>query len=1122
MKQRPTGMAWVTTVIAAAWLSAHGAYAAGNPAETAAEILDTAGITGGLIVHVGCGDGQLTAALRRNEAFIVHGLDSDAAAIEQARRRIHAQGLYGPVSVERWSGDRLPYAENLVNLLVAADLGTIPANEVLRVLAPNGVACVKRGAVWEKTVKPRPPQIDEWTHYLHDATGNPVARDSEIGPPRRLQWVGSPRWARHHEYMGSLSALVSTGGRIFYILDEGSAESAQLPAKWALIARDAFNGVVLWKRAVPRWHAHRWPLKSGPAQLTRRLVAVGERVYVTLGLDAPLSALDAATGQTVRTYEGSGGTEEVIASDGVLFLMANEKPRTFETYKPVHAYCWDEKARVAAEWPWDAKPRRVMAFEAESGRLLWQRESVVMPGTLAADGARLLFHDGERVVCLNRAGGEEQWRSEPIERQKKVPAYYAGNLIVHEDVVLFYGGRRVYTALSAETGKTLWTADHPPSGHSSPQDLMVVDGLVWAGAIAGGKHSGVFTGRDLHSGEVKKEFPPDVDTYWFHHRCHPSRGAGRYILTSRTGIEFVDVRAAHWQAHHWVRGGCLYGIMPCNGLIYAPPHPCACYLESKLTGFNVVAPGAQSEERAPEQDRLEKGPAYGEIANRQPVPRSPQGEVGSSIVNPRDWPTYRHDAARSGCTTAPVPAVLKRAWQADLGGRLSSVVVAGGKLFMASIDTHTVHALDAANGTECWRYTAGGRVDSPPTVEQGRVLFGSADGWLYCLRAADGALIWRFRAAPAVRRVMAFEQLESAWPVHGSVLVQDGAAYCVAGRSMFLDGGMRLCRLDPATGRLLSETVLDERDPQTGKNLQAKVTELTMPVALPDVLASDGRRVYMRSASFDLAGNPLELGPRDAKDQAGADAHLFCGAGFLDDAWFHRVYWMYGKSLESGARGWYVAFQYVPSGRLLVVDADSVYGYGRRPEYRCWSPVHEYQLFAAHKETEPETIERVDLAAERINTQYAKAEVPKGEWLGAPPPKKRGGTAAYRDFRVRKLFPLSDLSGIRFKWADTVPLHVRALTLAGATLFLAGPPDVADEEKAFADPLDAQVQAKLQEQAAALEGRSGAALWAVSASDGQRLAAQELEAPPVWDGMAAADGRLYLALKSGRVVCFAE
>ena len=131
-------------------------------------------------------------------------------------------------------------------------------------------------------------------------------------------------------------------------------------------------------------------------------------------------------------------------------------------------------------------------------------------------------------------------------------------------------------------------------------------------------------------------------------------------------------------------------------------------------------------------------------------------------------------------------------------------------------------------------------------VHEGRVLFGSADGYVYCLRATDGELIWRFRAAPEDRRLSAWEQIESVWPVHGNVLVQDGVVYCVAGRSMFLDGGLRMLLLDPATGEKLSETILDDKDPETGENLQIHVKGLNMTVGLPDVLSSDGKSIYLR------------------------------------------------------------------------------------------------------------------------------------------------------------------------------------------------------------------------------------------------------------------------------------
>lgn len=1046
-----------------------------SASEQATQMLESSGVKGGLVVHLGCGDGRLTAALRANDAYLVHGLDADARNVAEARNYIQSLGLYGKVSVEQWSGGRLPYIANLVNLLVSEKPMEVPMTEVLRVLVPDGVAYVKDDGKWVKTVKPRPADIDEWTHYLYDATGNAVGHDPTVGPPSRLQWVGSPRWARHHDRMASVSALVSAGGRIFYILDEGPHASILLPPKWCLIARDAFNGTILWRRQLSSWHTHLWPFKSGPAQLPRRLVAVGDRVYATLALEAPLTAIDAATGETVRIYKDTKATEEVIASDGVLFLLVNEAPAIQKEYLPLHRAIGEAKNRVAREWPWDEQKRSIVAVRAETGDVAWRKQYSVAPLTLAADRHRVYFHDGEKVVCLHRKNGEEVWSSSPVPRRSLIPTCFGPTLVVYQDVVLFSGGDRSQTALSVETGKTLWAAEHPRSGHNSPEDLLVVNGLVWAGEIAAGKDSGIFTGRDLLTGEIRSQFRPDVEIHFMHHRCYRSRATDRYLLPSRTGIEFVDFRSKHWTTHHWVRGGCLYGFMPCNGLIYAPPHSCACYVEAKLNGFCALASNSAAEPdpaRGLDRGRLECGPAYQERAE----------ELSASATND-DWPTYRHDAARSAFTKAAVPADLKSEWQADLSSRLSSLVVAGARVFVASVDAHAVHALDADSGEVLWSYTAGGRVDSPPTIYRGRVLFGSADGWVYCLRASDGELVWRFRAAPEDLRLAAFEQLESVWPVHGSVLVQDGVVHCVAGRSMFLDRGMRFLRLDAKTGRKVSETILDDRDPETGENLQVHVSGLNMPVALPDVLSSDGQTIYMRSQQFDLQGNRRQIAPTDIVSKGGQGVHLFSPTGFLDGSWWHRSYWVYGSGFAEGAGGWPLAGRYVPAGRLLVFDPSSVYGYGRKPEYFKWSTPLEYHLFAASKQ--PEIILR-PRAQKAAAAQARKAPSQRPHYL----------------------------------WSQSVPLQVRGMILADKTLFIAGVRDVVDEEQAFDRAGEAAIQAKVSEQAAALEGRRGALLWAVSASNAKKLAEYDLESPPVWDGMAAAGSRLYLATQNGKVVCF--
>jgi outer membrane protein assembly factor BamB len=920
------------------------ANAAPVSASEAATLIEQSGIKGGLVVHVGLSDGTLTAALRPNSRYQVHGIDRDIAKVEAARSALQKMGVYGEVSVGLLTSERLPYIENLVNLIVLEDRSGIANAEILRALAPNGVAFVRDGEAWKKIVKPRPGNIDDWSHYLHSASNNAVAQDTVVGPPRHLQWLGSPRWSRHHDRMASMSALVSAGGRVFYIMDEGSRVSIQLPPSWKLVGRDAFNGTILWKQDIPKWHSHLWPLKSGPTQLARRLVASDKLVFATLAIDGPLTAIDAATGEIVRTYEDTASTEEILHENGTLFLVVNKGESDLARYAPLNAVVGDQ-GDVGKNWRWDEKPVVVMAVDAESGKTNWSRQTRVAPLTLTSDSDRVYFHDGEKVVCLNRTTGDLAWSSEPAVRRRTITYNFGPRLVIHKDVLLYAGGERMMKAFDVTSGNVMWEAPHDRSGYQSPEDLLVVNNMVWSAPTTSGGDSGIFTARDVRTGEVKITFPPDVSAYWFHHRCYIAKATERFIIPSRTGIEFVDTENKSWDINHWVRGGCLYGIMPSNGLVYAPPHNCACYPEAKLYGFNALAPASVSRELpkdVPENIRLVKGPAFGDTITA--------ASVGD------DWPTYRHDQARSGTSTAGVPTDLTKKWTTKLGGRLSSVTVAEGKLFVTQIDEHRVHALDATTGEIAWTFTADSRVDSPPSIEDGRAYFGANDGWIYCVRVTDGELVWRYLAAPEDRRLASFEQLESVWPVHGSVLVQNGFVFGVAGRSNFLDGGLRFLKLDARTGSMVAESIIDEKDPETGGNIQMRHQTLQMPVGLPDILSSDGDSVYMKSQRLDQEGQRFDIGPNSgdfagqASVHSGKHAHLFAPMGFLDDTWFHRSYWVYGKSFAGGHAGYYQAGKFAPSGRILVFDEDNVYGFGRKPEHLKWTTILEHQLFSAPRE----------------------------------------------------------------------------------------------------------------------------------------------------------------------------
>jgi len=1041
------------------------------------ECMQNSGIKGGVTVHLGCGDGTQTASLHVSDSFLVHGLDTDPANIAKARQHIQSRGLYGRVSVDLFDGRYLPFIDNMVNLLVAEQLGSVSRAEVMRVLAPKGVAMI----AGRKIVKPRPKEIDEWTHYLHGADNNAVAQDALVGPPRHVQWQAEPKWPRHHDKMSSVSALVSTRGRIFYIIDEGSTASIYMPSHWALVARDAFNGKCLWKKPINSWFSRFKGLKDGPADAPRRLVASGDRVYVTLDLDGRLSALDAASGETLREYTGTNGTEEILLSDGVLFVLMGP-------------HSLGDGARKVRP----AEVRSIKALNAESGEVLWQARDVVAALTMAVHSKRLYYFNfsQKRVFCLNRHTGQEEWASTVLPAPAQQTSFFASKLVVHKDVVLFASGEfsgmtksgggetrsDTLTALNASTGKTLWTDKHPPSGYSSPENLFVIDNTVWCDASSNGRLDGTVIGYDLHTGKVKRRFPEDQSNYWFHHRCYAGRATSKYIMTSRTGIEFIDLQKEHWDINHWTRGACLYGIMPCNGLVYTPPAPCICYAETYLHSFNALAPkrSVKSEVRRVKEDaRLKKGPAY--FTKFHPSQ--------FTLHNSTDWPTYRGDNARRGFAKTAIRSSLEAAWEVELGGKLSSVTMAQGKVFVAAVDRHTVYALGSDTGKQLWQFTAGGRVDSPPTYYQGRILFGSADGWVYCVRAADGVLMWRFMGALADQRIVSYEQIESLWPIHGSIMVQNGIAHFVAGRSIFVDGGMRLYRINAQSGALISETVLDEHNPQTGNNIQELVKWLNMPVGRPDILSSDGQRIYMRSQAFNLEGKRLRMGPRvnnpkEGRLQGGPETHLFCPTGYLDDTWFHRTYWLYGSTWGSGWNGYFVAGKYAPAGKIMSVGDDLIYAFGRQPQYYKWTAPLEFRLFAANK-----------------------------QWKArSPQPGAASKSNNKKNKRKQEPGPVANTEN--YLWSQQVPLLVRAMVLADKTLFIAGPHDLLRE-----GPQALQQDQLILKQEAALAGQAGAVLRAVSAQSGESLGEYRLASPPVFDGMVAADGRLFLATVHGKVLC---
>ena len=1039
MKHSGTGLLVLVMLCGIARLSLSAEPADENLAE---EILAAAGVPGGLCVHLGCGDGALTAALSGGGRFLVHGLEPNAQTAQSAVRAIRSCGVYGQVWAEPYAQKRLPYAENLVNLLVVDDLARtgVPLQEILRVLCPRGVAfigqseraarsgnpidadilkrrladagianyrLIERHGIWARVQKPWPSEMDDWGHPRHDSSGNPVSRDSLVGPPRRVRWLAGP--------MIEASNIVTAGGRFFHA---------------GVIARDAFNGLPLWQRPLePNPFRLGYP---GTAVLGSVLpVAAGSRLYVVSG--GMLQALDAATGQPVRVYADAARPSEILYDSGSLVTL-------------------DSSA--------------VRALDADSGRLLWSHEAV-RPANLVAGDQKVFFMEGSAdeggsrsVVRLEFSTGKVTWRQSDYEWAAKVRrlAYHGGLLVC--EVSTFTNDRpgNGIHVLNARDGAQVWERLYEPGqNHYMQARALQTDSRLWV--LCNGR----WEARDRRTGALRERYPAGPN------HCYPPVATREFLLGEE--MSFTDMGTGRVDANRISKGACGRdtGFVPACGLLYVAPKHCACY--PMLKGFTALAPakppgGSVARESEPADFAPERGPAAQE---------TPPSAAGVATA-PDEWPCYRADMWRSASTGGAPGADLQLLWTASLGdwpqvrlakewkenlfvrGPITAPVVAGGRVVVAQPDGHRVVALDAGTGRLAWDFTSNGRVDTPPTIAGGLCLFGTSSGWVYCLRAGDGRLVWRLRAAPEEERIICFGQLESPWPVPGSILVAGGTAYFAAGRHPLADGGIRVFAVDPASGFVKWVKTL------AGLPMQEFYGGDALEFDCFDLLVAEARRP---GARWDPSPGP----GRTADFVTMSRWQIDPVSGQVNVAW------------KSG-------YGYYPTGSLGVMAPRGLWTYGQRMDYLASGP----------RPGEPDRVASRPrpLAAFRDGALYGISEDRRrvfrwdfssddvtafdDEWFsqrrlprkGAPGDRNRSERLARGAAWTCEVFDASDRGQ-----------EIGAVILAGDVVFAAG-----------------------------TRGR----LFALAAADGKRLSVHDTPAP-VWDGLAAAGGRLYLSTRSGEVIC---
>ncbi|MGD0897033.1 MAG: PQQ-binding-like beta-propeller repeat protein [Thermoguttaceae bacterium] len=813
MSTRYTAMAQSIGAVWGFMVAWAGAALASIPAE---QVVKETGVSAGLAVVIGTTDGKLEAGLANGGKMLVQGLAlSDEAAL-RAREHIAGKKLYGLASVEKRDRlDALPYASRIANLLVIGDLGAaekagLTWNESIRVTSPGGVVLVAatslealREQIAAAKLQTRIEQFDavgkwvrlkvsrswgdEWPHNRFRNAGNEKVAAEAINPETQALWIQwldgdtSTWWGSHAAMCGIVAAegkLVSLAdNEVGALVREGKFWRSLGRMSWILSCRDAYNGTVLWTRPWSGWH-----------QAKRRQ---------TLALHGGL----------VYTVEAGRLTATNLRDGSVAYVV--EAPNDFDDQSWPH--CFGEFVALH-----DLKKGEVWVFEAASGKLRWKIGNAVA-GVAVADGklfaadeaAKLLGGAAQRLLALDLSSGKESWQKNGQdfgEPGAPLSLWFARRSRPDAE-----GGRVLAAAgkhtvvLKADTGELL----HKVSAQGevalvSGENLFFFDGRVFnlktggsalrlSGRRGPWSHAGMGMWACAQGALTEQMFLDALKA------GTPARGETADLVRDHSYLGTVEPHIT-----------CITGCAVAHGLVYQPEQGCGCaHSNGRMRGMYAIGPvdPLPPDQAFQKPGPLEEGAVYGKT------------KVGPN--SPGDWPMFRRDPARSCAGSGELPRELGVLWRRTLAHRpdaaivrnswraqhnhnqiLSAPVVAGGNVYVAMVDEHQVAALKASDGEVLWRYIAGARIDSPPTIHKGLCLFGCRDGWVYCLAAEDGRLVWRRRIAPVDQRICVYGQLESRYPVIGSILVDGDRAYATAGHTCQLH--VMLWEFEPFSGKTLA------------------------------------------------------------------------------------------------------------------------------------------------------------------------------------------------------------------------------------------------------------------------------------------------------------------------------
>lgn len=774
----------ITSLLTVLCLSANAAVSVGE------RIIEYHGLKRGVVAMVGI-DWDLALQMVKASEVLLHVRAQDPTAVYRFRQQAAAAGFgIDRIVVESGSTANLPYADNTVDLLIVPGKAGPNRTEILRVLSPEGHALIRGGSmpqtsewkapdgsVWRSLKKPPLAGADDWSHWEKSADNNPVSGDTVIKAPYMTQFMSLPY------YIGMPAVTTAASGRTFLAIGHIAHHEREWAGLLRLIARNGYNGQVLWERKLPEGYlVHR-----------SAFIATKDVFYMLNGDHCLL--LDSRTGAKLGQLdipEVKGEWKWIAMHEGKLYaLLGKPDPKT-ETMKGDRSF---------GGWSWGDLskgyyPPRVpfgfghtlVVIDLKTKETVWQfyeEEGVQIDSRgIAIHGNRIFFYSPDHhLKCLAADTGSFRWVNDDkevlglIESPGKglvsTPGFRTACLMVaSQDALLIQGQTRMnVVGISTADGRLLWKKKKITNNPNA----IFVDGRFILGIGTNATHVAI----NPISGEVE-------ETLKFKKRaCTRLTASSDSFFCRGEGTLRYDRETKKVLVDGSVRPACNDGALPANGMLYVGPWQCDCNLS--IIG-HIGKTSAGDFDFAPKNSsaRLETGPA--KIEDALPA-------------NPRDWNTYRGNNNRSSSTPVNVVGPATSRWQHQPERAFTPTApTAAGALIYVGGDDGRLRALDGNTGKLRWEYLTPAPIKYAPTIVNGRAYFGCSDGFVYCLTANSGKLLWRFRAAPVERHIMVYGNLISTWPVNSGVLIHEGIAYFAAG--IIDHDGTYVYAIDANTGAL--------------------------------------------------------------------------------------------------------------------------------------------------------------------------------------------------------------------------------------------------------------------------------------------------------------------------------